>query len=740
MINAEGIVVDIRFRNEDSYYTVFSLDTDDGPITVVGKIAQINVGDSIKVFGNLIYHSIYGEQIQLETYEKVMPSTMVQIEKYLASGIFPFIGKKTAREIVKRFKEQSLDIMTEEPMRLKEISGLGKKKIEKIHEAVMKEKESRNTFIFLQSLGLGNKLSIEIYRKYKGNTIEIIRENPYILIDDIKGIGFNIADKIALRNNIRPDSPFRIAAGITYFLNQSANVSGHCYLNEKYLIDEVANLLGVDSSLISEEIVNLQYTNKLKKEKIDSEEVIYLRRIYEIEKSVVSSVLKLIYSQEKELNNDLDKIISEIEEFENIKYSETQREAIKSAVSENIMVITGGPGTGKTTIIKGIISILEQLNKKYILCAPTGRAAKRMEESTGKTSSTIHRLLGYKSIEDEENFLDHDENNPIDTDVIIIDEMSMVDIFLMNNLMRAVNTDTKVILVGDVDQLPSVGAGNVLNDLIDSEAILTVKLDTIFRQGKESNIVKNAHLINTGKLPILNEEGKDFFFVKTRSDTETLNTVVDLVKNRLPSHYGVDALKDIQVLTPTKKGICGTENLNYHLQNSLNPKEFNRMEMEYQNTVYREQDKVMQIRNNYDLELRDNYGNLYNGIYNGDIGFIRNVFTDTSSIEVIIDEKRALYEFKDLSDLALSYAITIHKSQGSEFPIVVIPMFNAPFMLLTRNILYTGVTRGRSLVVLVGDEAIMRKMIENTFRQKRNSGLCLYLKRAVKDIGELYGI
>lgn len=741
MINLEGTVTDIRFRSEDSFYTVFSLDTEDGSIIAVGKIPQINVGDLIKVSGNLIYHNLYGEQIQITSYEKIMPNTTVQIEKYLASGIFPFIAKKTAKNIVDKFGIKSLDIMTYEPERLKDIQGLGKKKIQKIHDVIVKEQYSRNAFIYLQGLGIGNKLAFEIFKKYKNKTIETVKKNPYLLIEDIRGVGFNIADKIALKNNVKKDSPFRISAGIIYYLNFLANTQGDCFAEYEKLIEDVSDILDISIDLIENQIEDLVIGTKLTVEDIHEKKVVYLQRIYDIEKNIVSNILKLKFFEYNFEVSDIDKLLEDIEKEENIQYSKTQKIAIEKAVKNNIIVITGGPGTGKTTIIKAIIKVLSKIGKKYILSAPTGRAAKRIEESTGESSYTIHRMLGYKSIEDEnrENYLEYNEENPLNTDVIIIDEMSMVDVFLINNVLKAITLETKLILVGDADQLQSVGAGNVLRDLIDSEVVESVKLDIIFRQSNESNIVKNAHLINSGKLPILNEKDKDFFFIKTKNDNEALETIVDLVKNRLPIHYGVDPFKDIQVLSPTKKGVCGIDNLNLFLQNALNPKEFNKNEISYQNIIFRENDKIMQIKNNYDINLVDKFGNISSGLFNGDMGYIRNVFEDNSTIEAIIDENRVKYSFKEFQEITLSYATTIHKSQGSEFPIVIIPMISAPYMLLTRSVLYTGITRSKKLVVLVGDENIMKKMIENKFTQKRNTGLAYHLKKGLDTVEELYG-
>ena len=450
--------------------------------------------------------------------------------------------------------------------------------------------------------------------------------------------------------------------------------------------------------------------------------------IYEIELSITENLLKLMKTNSKINDIDIDEEIKFIEKIENIEYSDTQKKAIKTALEEKVMIITGGPGTGKTTIIKAIISIIHNLKLSYLLTAPTGRAAKRMEESTGKEASTIHRLLGYKSIEESAQ-LEFNEDNPLDSYLIIIDEMSMVDIFLMNNLLKAIKKDTMVVFVGDSDQLPSVGPGNVLNDMINSNIIPTIKLDMIFRQSEGSNIIRNAHLINHGMRPILNEENKDFFFIKTRDDSHTLDTICDLVVERLPKYYNVNPLEDIQVLTPTRRGICGVDSINKRLQAKLNPPEFNKVEIKLGEYIFRENDKIMQTKNNYDIELKGDFFDTTKGLYNGDIGYIRNIFLENRTIETVFYDKMATLDTKEFQDIVLSYCATIHKSQGSEFPIVVIPMANAPYMLLTRNILYTGITRGKSLVVLVGNENILNKMIDTEIIDRRKSTLAYNLKK-----------
>ena len=737
MIECKGTVVDIIYRNEENLYSVFRLETEDGDITMVGKIMELNIGDLLSVSGELVFHNDYGEQIQVKSYQKIMPSSVSQIERYLSSGIISHIKKKRAKEIVAKFGEDTILIMSEQPERLMEIPGIGEKTAKKIHKAIVELQDSREVAIYLQKFNLGNKLTAAIYAKYKDKAIEIIEKNPYQLVDDIRGIGFSTADKIALIIGVQSDSEFRIKAGISHVLLEAAGKEGNCYLLYQDLLEKSRQLLNVSLDRIEEEIPFLVFENRIRIENIDEEKVVFSSYIYEVEMSIVRRLIELQTTDNYLKEVDIDREIDLIERSEGIEYSESQKEAIRTAITEKLMIITGGPGTGKTTIIKAIVSIVKNLRLKYSLCAPTGRAAKRMEESTGKLSSTIHRLLGYKSL-DEDLMLEYNEENPLEADVIVVDETSMVDIFLMNNLLKAVKYSAMLIFVGDADQLPSVGPGNVLNDMINSECIPTIKLDTIFRQGEGSNIVKNAHLINKGQTPILNEEGKDFFFVRTRNDAETLETLVDLVLNRLPKHYKIDAMRDIQVLTPTRRGICGVESINKKIQEKINPEEFNKAQLNYGDTIFRDQDKIMQIKNNYDIELKDQYMNTTKGLYNGDIGYIRNVFTYNKTIEAVFDDKTCLFTVKEFSDIVLSYSATIHKSQGSEFPVVVIPMASAPYMLLTRNILYTGITRGKSLVVLVGNEHIMHKMIENSYKQPRNSSLDYHLIESKRKFEEYY--
>ncbi|MDO4604598.1 MAG: ATP-dependent RecD-like DNA helicase [Helcococcus sp.] len=728
MIETTGTVEDIIYRNEENLYSVFLLDTDDGLVTVVGQIFDLNKGDILAVTGDLVFHKDYGEQIKLNSYKKLMPSSLSQIEKYLSSGIISNIGKKRAKEIVKKFGEDTLRIMTEEPKKLLKIGGIGKKTLEKIHKSVLKAQSSREVSIYLQKFNLGNKLSYQIFAKYKEDTKAVIEENPYQLIDDIKGIGFNIADKIALHIGIKKDSSFRITAGAEYLLYEEANKNGNCYMDYEEFLISLSDLLAISRETILNNISQMVLWNRIKIINYENKDIIYLRSIYDIELSITENLLKLMRANSKIVDTDIDKEIEYIEKTENIEYSNTQKKAIKTALEEKVMIITGGPGTGKTTIIKAIISIIHNLKFSYLLAAPTGRAAKRMEESTGKEASTIHRLLGYKSIGDSAQ-LEFNEDNPLDSDLIIIDEMSMVDIFLMNNLLKAIKEDTMVVFVGDSDQLPSVGPGNVLNDMINSNILPTIKLDTIFRQGEGSNIIRNAHLINHGMKPILNEENKDFFFIKTRDDRHTLDTICELVVERLPKYYNVNPLEDIQVLTPTRRGICGVDSINQRLQAKLNPPEFNKSEIKLGEFIFRENDKIMQTKNNYDIELKDNFFEITKGLYNGDIGFIRNIFLENKTIETKFYDKMAILDTKDFQDIVLSYCATIHKSQGSEFPIVVIPMANAPYMLLTRNILYTGITRGKSLVVLVGNENILNKMINTEIIDRRKSTLAYNLKK-----------
>lgn len=720
-----GEVINVRYVNEENGYSVFDLNTSDGEIKIVGIFDSVNIGESLEVEGEFTYDNKYGEQLNVSSYQKKLPSSTVEIEKYLASGIISTIGPKNASYIVKQFGKKSLDIVFDETDKLLEVRGIGKKSIEKIKKSVEELKFSKNILFHLTGLGISLSLSKKIYNIFRENTLEVINENPYKLIKNVKGIGFLKADEIALKNNLDKNSPYRIESAILYVLTQKAINFGHVYYPKEKLTNEVSKLIGVETELIEPVYMNLLLSSEVVIDNSFEESNIYLDYLYVSESYIASKLAKMALNDDFKILFDIEKEIKEAIKSLSIKLSKIQIDAIKSCFEENISIITGGPGTGKTTIINTISKIYLDNGYNISLCAPTGRAAKRIEETTGIEAKTIHRMLGYiPSSYDDIGHFEYNEDNPLDTDVIIIDEMSMVDVVLFEKLLRGMKDNTRLVIVGDVDQLPSVGAGNVLRDLINSKKIKYTKLVDIFRQSESSNIIVNAHKINNGQEPILNEKNSDFFFLKTETPVITRNVVVDLISKRLPNAYGYDFSKDIQILTQSRKGICGVFELNRLLQDILNPKNEETDELLVGNKLFRVNDKVMQTKNNYNLSFFDSDGEENFGVYNGDMGHI--IFIDKSSkkLTVEMDDNRVIdYTLEDLDNLELAYAITIHKSQGSEFKSVIIPMFDGYRLLQTRNLLYTAITRAKENIVLVGDKNVMNNMIRNNTINSRYSNL-----------------
>lgn len=720
-----GEVIKVRYVNEENGYSVFDLNTSDGEIKIVGIFDSVNIGESLEVEGEFTYDNKYGEQLNVSSYQKKLPSSTVEIEKYLASGIISTIGPKNASYIVKQFGKKSLDIVFDETDKLLEVRGIGKKSIEKIKKSVEELRFSKNILFHLSGLGISLSLSKKIYNIFREDTLEIINENPYKLIKNVKGIGFLKADEIALKNNLDKNSPYRIESAILYVLTQKAINFGHVYYPKEKLTNEVSKLIGVETELIEPVYMNLLLSSEVVIDNSFEESNIYLDYLYVSESYIASKLAKMALNDDFKILFDIEKEIKEAIKSLSIKLSKIQIDAIKSCFEENISIITGGPGTGKTTIINTISKIYLDNGYNISLCAPTGRAAKRIEETTGIEAKTIHRMLGYiPSSYDDIGHFEYNEDNPLDTDVIIIDEMSMVDVVLFEKLLRGMKDNTRLVIVGDVDQLPSVGAGNVLRDLINSKKIKYTKLVDIFRQSESSNIIVNAHKINNGQEPILNEKNSDFFFLKTETPAITRNVVVDLISKRLPNAYGYDFSKDIQILTQSRKGICGVFELNRLLQDILNPKTETTDELLVGNKLFRVNDKVMQTKNNYNLSFFDSDGEENFGVYNGDMGHI--IFIDKSSkkLTVEMDDNRVIdYTLEDLDNLELAYAITIHKSQGSEFKSVIIPMFDGYRLLQTRNLLYTAITRAKENIVLVGDKNVMNNMIRNNTINSRYSNL-----------------
>ena len=734
MESLKGTIVETIFRNNENGYTVALLETKNELITVTGIFGTDVTGENIEVYGKKVKHPKYGEQFQVDIYNSILPTGLEQIENYLSSGLIKGIGKFTAKKIVEIFKENSFDIIQNNPLKLTEIEGIGDKKADMIAKSFAEQADIKEIMMFLQSNNISTTYSVRIFKEYGKNTISMIRENPYRLSEDIYGIGFKLADKIASSLGVEKDSPYRICSGVKYVLAEYA-ARGHSYVPYNILVDSSASILETALEIIEDEIRNMAFTDKIHIETISSESVVYYLPYHTAEVNACKSLINLAkidfdISEEEVLN------YSKFFEQDTISLTEMQNEAIVQSIINGVTVITGGPGTGKTTIILSIIKILEAMNKKVLLCAPTGRAAKRITESTGREAKTIHRLLEYAYGEDDSNLtFNKNANSPLDCHAVIVDEMSMVDILLMNNLLNSLKRGTRLILVGDVDQLPSVGAGNVLSDIIKSNTIKTIRLDMIFRQSKGSMIVQNAHSVNKGTMPILNKKDSDFYFMRQSNSKDIVDLIVDLYKERLPLKYNLNPIKDIQVLSPMKKGEAGVIELNKRIQEAINPPSKLKKEKVFGKYTFRVGDKVMQVKNNYQAEWKLTNNNLVTGegIYNGDIGVI--LFIDDVEQELFVqfdDEKEVVYSFSQLDELILAYATTVHKSQGSEFPVIIMPMVWGPPMLLTRNLFYTAITRAKQLVVLVGQEKYMEEMIENTKIDKRYSALDYRLRNAIE--------
>ena len=723
----DGLVEAVIFKSEDTGYVVAKITANKEVNTIVGTMPLIKEGQQIEVKGEWIKHKQFGRQFNVEEYKEVLPTSTKEIEKYLSTGIIHGIGPVTAKKIVKAFGEETLNILDNNIERLKEVEGIGKKKYNIIYQSYLETRELKDIIMFFQKHGVTINQCLKIYKKFGGDAQNIVSENPYILSDEISGIGFLTSDRIAKSLGIEPISDFRIQSGIKYVLNSFSGL-GNTYMPKDKLINEAQRILSVDKELIEVNIYNSVLEGKIKIEKINEIEAVYSLPYYFCELGVTNKIITLSIENFQTINSDISFEISSFEKKNNIVFADSQKEAILGAFENGIEIITGGPGTGKTTIIKCIIEIYENNGMKVLLAAPTGRAAKRMTESTGREAKTIHRLLEMGVSDNENSFFGRGEGEPLEGDVIIVDEASMIDIMLMNSLLKAIKLGTRLIIVGDADQLPSVGPGNVLRDLIDSEFIKVVRLKDIFRQGKESMIITNAHRINNGELPYLNKKGGDFFFDNRESNEEILETILDLVNRRLPLFNSKwNKIRDFQVLSPTRKGILGVDNLNNELQSILNPPSKDKKERKFKDSVFREGDKVMQTKNNYSLKWNriNGYGdNEGVGIFNGDMGFIESISEENRTVTVVFDdERRIVYDNLYVEELELAYAITIHKSQGSEFKVIITPAFMGSAFLMNRNILYTGITRAKELVVVVGNQRALKYMVDNTNSMERYSSL-----------------
>ncbi|WP_129597542.1 ATP-dependent RecD-like DNA helicase [Anaerophilus nitritogenes] len=734
MVQIQGVLTDVIFQNESNGYTVAIVESEKDQITIVGYMPLLNKGETFLFSGKWIVHPTYGQQLEVDSYRKVTPNTIEGIEKYLSSGIIKGIGPKIAQKIVEKFGKETLDIMQYTPHMLTKVSGIGSAKAQKISEAFKEQRELSEVMLFLQEYGITPKYAVKIYKKYKENTITYIQENPYRLADDIFGIGFKIADAIAKRMGLSPVSSYRIMCGIKYILTQY-NLEGHTYTKKTTLIEESAKTLEVPEDLVEEALLQLAFSNSVHLENLEDETVVFSMIYFYAETYVCKKLIELAQINIDDISENLEEEIKKIEEEEEITLAQKQRKAIEASAEHGVVVITGGPGTGKTTTINTIMKLFEKNNLSMALAAPTGRAAKRMSEATGKEAKTIHRLLEYSYMDEDIGMsFGKNEEEPLSVDVVIIDEMSMVDIVLMKGLLRALLPGTRLILVGDVDQLPSVGPGNVLKDIIDSKIIEVVQLDEIFRQAQESMIIVNAHKINKGEYPCINKKEKDFFFMNRKTPEQVLSTIKELCKERLPKFNHCDPVKSIQVLTPMKKGTTGMFQLNNVLQEVLNPPSRYKDEKKMKDKIFRVGDKVMQMKNNYNLKWKGIDDTEGEGVFNGDFGYIHSIDEEEKELCVLFDEEKIVtYDFSQLDELELAYSITIHKSQGSEFPIVVMPIFWGPPMLLTRNLLYTAVTRAKELVVMVGMEASLKNMVDNYRAIERNSGLGIRLKRFMNE-------
>lgn len=729
MEEIKGYVEHIVYRNEDNGYTVFELSNDDGEVTCVGTFACIQEGEMLRITGQYKTHSIYGEQLQVVSYELLEPEDLISIERYLGSGAIKGLGAVFAGRIVRKFKGDTFRIIEEEPERLMEVQGIGERKAREIAQQVEEKKDMRKAMIYLQKYGISISLSAKIYEYYGQKVYSVLEENPYQIADRIPGVGFRTADEIARSMGICVDSDYRVQSGIVYALLQAIG-EGHIYLPELELIHRTKEILEIELQDISQHLLELSMQKKIVVKESEDTKRIYAAQYYYMELNTAKMLHDLNVHYDIS-DVAIEQRIFEIEKNSGMQLDDKQRLAVLEAVRNGILILTGGPGTGKTTTINTMIQFFEREGLDIYLAAPTGRAAKRMTEATGYEAKTIHRMLELSHIpegEEHRMYYGRNEENPLEADVIIVDEMSMVDLPLMSVLLRAIVVGTRVIFVGDQDQLPSVGPGSILKDLIESKSFPVVKLTKIFRQAGESDIVVNAHKINRGEPIVLDNKSRDFFFLKRQDADTIIRVVLTLIQSKLPKYVDADPL-DIQVLTPMRKGLLGVERLNTILQQYMNPPEPKKAEKEYGDKIFRVGDKVMQIRNNYQLEweISTKYGLVVDrgeGVFNGDMGRITDINTYTETIQVEFEEKKKVnYSFQLLEELELAYAVTVHKSQGSEYPAVVIPLLQGPRQLYHRNLIYTAVTRARKCVTIVGCDETLQEMIRNTSEQERYTSL-----------------
>lgn len=720
-----GTIEDIIFVNEDNGYTVCVIETQDEMVTAVGIMPYIGAGEEISVRGNWDVHPTFGRQFKVEYFEKSLPTTASSIYKYLASGTIKGIGPVTAERIVEEFGEDTFDIIENNYLWLTNVKGITKSKAEKIHESYQEQFGMRAVMMFCGTY-FGPSIAVKLYKKYGGAAVDVVKMDPYALVDDIIGISFMKADKVAMDLNFEKNCVSRVRAGIKYVLQVAVYRDGNCYLPRNIVVNHSCLLLDIEIETVEETLNDMLFERQLAYVEKHEIECIFLPELLAAEKYCAEKLVSLTHAPRLAVIENVEGHIEMLEDIFGVQYDPKQRKVIKSAVTEGVTIVTGGPGTGKTTVIKAIISLFSALGISFALCAPTGRAAKRMTESSGYEAKTIHRLLEMEYKNEGELKFSRDDSNPLPYSAIIVDEMSMVDVQLFSSLLKATKLGTYLILIGDADQLPSVGAGDVLNDLINSSKFPTIRLTNIFRQAEQSLIVRNAHAVNRGEMPDISVKNNDFFFIESNNEGSIISYICELIKVRLPRTYSFNSLDDVQVITPSRKGNLGTKKLNQALQSVLNPPLPSKIEKKLSNILYRLGDKVMQIKNNYDIEWKR--GELKGcGVFNGDIGKIIDIDFRTEIVKVDYDGKIVEYDFTLLDELELAYAMTVHKSQGSEYPVVIIPLYDNFPKLMTRNLLYTAITRAQKMVLILGKQSVLEMMVNNNCITKRYSMLREFL-------------